>query len=88
MLPKIYLTFCNVIFIHFQGLPGPGILAGLPGLLANTESGSGDGQLASVYSLITNIQALIKVAVENAKKEERTQLAEKGMNKKHFIKDP
>jgi len=61
-----------------QGLPGPGLLAGLPGLLANTESGSGDGQLASVYSLITNIQALIKVAVENAKKEERTQLAEKG----------
>ena len=69
-----------ITFFVLQGLPGPGLLAGLPGLLANTESGSGDGQLASVYSLITNIQALIKVAVENAKKEERTQLAEKGKN--------
>merc|ERR1711953_1228517 len=54
------------------GLPSPGLLAGLPGLLANTESGSGEGQLASVYGLMSNIQALIKVAVENAKKEERT----------------
>merc|ERR1711935_623066 len=71
-----------------QGLPGPGLLAGLPGLLASasSESGSGDGQLASVYSLITNIQALIKVAVENAKKEERTQLAEKGGEAKTDLK--
>lgn len=65
-----------------QGLPGPGLpglLGGLPGLLAqSTEGGSGDGQLASVYSLITNIQALIKVAVENAKKEERSLISEKG----------
>jgi hypothetical protein len=40
-------------------------------LLANAESGTAEGQLGSVYGLITNIQALIKVAVENAKKEER-----------------
>ena len=53
------------------GLPNPGLLAGLPGLLASSESGSGEGQLASVYGLMSNIQALIKVAVENAKKEER-----------------
>ena len=63
-----------------QGVPGPGlpgILGGLPGLLAQSTEG-GDGQLASVYSLITNIQAMIKVAVENAKKEERSLITEKG----------
>ena len=63
-----------------QGVPGPGlpgILGGLPGLLAQSTEG-GDGQLASVYSLITNIEAMIKVAVENAKKEERSLITEKG----------
>ena len=65
--------------IRIQGLPGPGLLAGLPGLLANADAvGGGEGQLGSVYSLITNIQALIKVAVENAKKEERTKLEDGG----------
>jgi len=66
-----------------QGVPGPGlpgILGGLPGLLAQSTEG-GDGQLASVYSLITNIQAMIKVAVENAKKEERSLITEKGGDK-------
>ena len=61
-------------------MPGPGLpglLGGLPGLLAQSTEG-GDGQLASVYSLITNIQAMIKVAVENAKKEERSLITEKG----------
>ena len=57
-------------------------MAGLPGLLANADSNSGpnggEGQLGSVYSLITNIQALIKVAVENAKKEERTKIEDGG----------
>ena len=59
-------------------------MAGLPGLLANaadSNSGGpngGEGQLGSVYSLITNIQALIKVAVENAKKEERTKIEDGG----------
>ena len=65
-------------------MPGPGLLAGLPGLLANSEAGVGEGQLGSVYSLITNIQALIKVAVENAKKETRNQLADKGKSNKDF----
>merc|ERR1719510_620528 len=67
-----------------QGLPGPGVglLAGLPGLLANSENASsGEGQLGSVYSLITNIQALIKAAVENAKKEERTKIEDGGDSK-------
>jgi len=65
-----------------QGLPGPGLLAGLPGLLANADAaGGGEGQLGSVYSLITNIQALIKVAVENAKKEERSKLEDGGNSK-------
>ena len=64
-------------------------MAGLPGLLANAAdsnsgpNGGGEGQLGSVYSLITNIQALIKVAVENAKKEERTKLEDGG--KLYFI---
>ena len=59
-------------------------MAGLPGLLANADAaGGGEGQLGSVYSLITNIQALIKVAVENAKKEERTKLEDGG--KLYFI---
>ena len=54
-------------------------MAGLPGLLANADAaGGGEGQLGSVYSLITNIQALIKVAVENAKKEERSKLEDGG----------
>ena len=34
--------------------------------------------MGSVYSLITNIQALIKVAVENAKKEERNKFEDGG----------
>ena len=47
--------------------------------MANADAaGGGEGQLGSVYSLITNIQALIKVAVENAKKEERSKLEDGG----------
>ena len=52
--------------------------------MANADAvGGGEGQLGSVYSLITNIQALIKVAVENAKKEERTKLEDGG--KRYWI---
>ncbi|TRY73892.1 hypothetical protein TCAL_07775 [Tigriopus californicus] len=37
---------------------------------ASGQTGGGDGQLNSVYGLIGNIQALLKMAVENAKKDE------------------
>ena len=70
-----------------------GPLAGFQNLLAAAaaNTGSGDhrpgepgadpaGQLSSVYGLIGNIQALLKMAVENAKKEERQLMSQKSKN--------
>jgi hypothetical protein len=56
------------------GLAGlPAGLAGLEGLAAAAAAANGGGEthLSSVYGLIGNIQALLKMAVENAKQEER-----------------
>ena len=49
-------------------------LAGLEGLAAAAAAANGGGEVNSVYGLIGNIQALLKVAVENAKAEERQNL--------------
>lgn len=43
------------------------------------------GQLSSVYGLIGNIQALLKMAVENAKKEERQLMSQKSKSLDIFI---
>ena len=48
-----------------------GLLAGFPGLLANSGNGGPNGeskesQLNNVYGLIGNIQALLKAAVDNS----------------------
>ena len=53
-----------------MGLP-PGF--GLPGM-GDGEGAGAAGQLNSVYGLIGNIQALLKMAVDNAKKEERNSI--------------
>eukprot|EP00096_Caligus_rogercresseyi_P015210 TRINITY_DN765_c0_g1_i1.p1 TRINITY_DN765_c0_g1~~TRINITY_DN765_c0_g1_i1.p1 ORF type:complete len:739 (+),score=283.40 TRINITY_DN765_c0_g1_i1:176-2392(+) len=48
---------------------------------------AGSGQLNSVYGLIGNIQALLKVAVENAKQEERHLLSQKSELKSELLKE-
>ncbi len=55
-------------------------MAGFPGLAAlgsGAEATSGGNQLNSVYGLIGSIQALLKMAVENAKQEERQSMSQK-----------
>ena len=71
----------------FQNLIAAAAASGAAG---NPAGGAGEagsdpasaGQLSSVYGLIGNIQALLKMAVENAKKEERQLMSQK--SKRHL----
>ncbi len=63
-------------------LPGfpPGLAAGLAAAAGGADGSSPQQQgLGSIYGLIGNIQALLKMAVENAKQEERTLLTSSKM---------
>ena len=63
-------------------IPGfPANLAAMAAGAAGGGEGGEAGQLNSVYGLIGNIQALLKMAVENAKQEERhAQAVKNGKN--------
>ena len=67
----------------------PGFPANLAAMAAGAGGGDGGdaGQMNSVYGLIGNIQALLKMAVENAKQEERhAQAVKNGEEKNDFAR--